>query len=178
MPQEAVGGGEFPLWGGGSMPMGGEGWILPWGEEGHLRTISRMVTGCAMVAGWLWPAMFTLVTRNMSFSPVGSPFTMKPQRSTSSVLPGIHSSAGGRGHRAGQGGWGSKGKAKGAGPTRSEITAWVRPPHPILGVSPSLGHMGPINNSHVLGQPTNHLAQAPLSHRDRERMLKMRVNKV
>lgn len=56
-------------------------------------TISRMVTGWARVAGWLRPAMLTPTTRNVILAPVGRFLTVKPQRSTGSVLAGIHSSA-------------------------------------------------------------------------------------
>ena len=56
-------------------------------------TISLMVTGWARVAGWLRPAMLTPTTRKVILAPVGRFLTVKPQRSTGSVLAGIHSSA-------------------------------------------------------------------------------------
>ena len=45
------------------------------------------------MAGWLRPAMLTATTRNRIFAPVGRFLTVKPQRSTGSVLAGTQSSA-------------------------------------------------------------------------------------
>lgn len=61
---------------------------------GHSRAISRMVTGWTRVAGSLRPAMLTATTRNKILAPVGKFLTVKPQRSTGSVLAETQSSAG------------------------------------------------------------------------------------
>lgn len=68
-------------------------WLTFPNTQSDSPTISRMVTGCVKVAGRLFPAILIAITRKKSFSPVGSPLAVKPQRSTSSVLAGIHSSA-------------------------------------------------------------------------------------
>lgn len=53
--------------------------------------ISRMVTGCAIVAGVLRPAMFTATTLKLIFSPTGRPRTTNPCLSQSSWFATTHS---------------------------------------------------------------------------------------
>ena len=88
-----------------------------------------MVTGWAMVAGGLLPAMLTLMTRKSSRSPVGRPRAVSPQRSTNSVLAATHSLAAGgaevksqraKGRRSGLGGRGRDLGGGGEGGGRGE----------------------------------------------------------